>query len=108
MKVAHHKAAHTYVLDAAIIRLLSRGNDRDAIQKRAANQYAVLRAALTPDELAPIDHVAQIMEAVAQKLLGCQNVDALDLSLSYVQALIQGEVMIAEDGPISEAYQPNV
>lgn len=97
MKTKTRNLAVSALLSRMAIRLLATDPSRDQLQKREDAHWNRLRTQLPEDEIKPIETAARIMSLLAGKLIDCQDVRQVELSLSYVKALVAGEVMIAED-----------
>jgi delta 1-pyrroline-5-carboxylate dehydrogenase len=99
-----------YLLTQMTYILLAKSPIKDALQKAAEKHEARLRVMLTAEELEPIQVMRNTVQALAEKLVKCESVEALQHSHAYIEALNAGTVLIAlEDAATGEVtgYEAN-
>ena len=93
-----------FLLTQMTYTLLEKSPVRDALSQASAKHLNRLRAQLTKEEFAPILLMRDTLVLVAQKLAACSDVETLEHYHAYLRALVDGEVLIAEeeaDGSVS-------
>ena len=102
MKTTQTKTLVAHLLHLAAIMMMSESPMKSQVKKQAEKIEGRLRAELTADELTPIETMAKTMVLLAQKLAAATDINMLALAHSYAQALLDGEVLIAKDVPITD------
>ncbi|MCK8492922.1 hypothetical protein M0L20_13725 [Spirosoma sp. RP8] len=99
-----------YLLTQMTYILLAESPNKDAIGKAAERHQARLKAELSKEEFEPIGVMRDTIVQLAYKLANCETVTELQKTHAYIQALNDGEVMIAvpdlQTGDITH-YEPN-
>ncbi len=85
------------------IKLMANDPNIDQYQKRIDGYWSKLRATLSPEEIRPIEYAARVFTSLAEKLVACENMVALESAVGYADALLQGDVLIA----VENGYESN-
>ena len=101
MKTTQTKTLVAHLLHLSAVVMMSESPMKSQVKKQAEKIEGRLRAELTADELTPIETMAKTMVLLAQKLAAATDINMLALAHSYAQALLDGEVLIAKDVPIT-------
>ena len=102
MKTTQTKTLVAHLLHLSAVMMMAESPLRTQVQKQAEKIEGRLRAELTDAEYKPIETMAKTMTMLAQKLAAATDFNMLALAHSYAQALLQGEVLIAKDVPITD------
>lgn len=102
MKMKEKNQVVDFVLTQTAYLLLAKSPIKDELQKRAQAHEGKLRAALDPEEFAPIGEMRNVIDELAHLLVNCDNVDALQNAHAYLKDLNQNKVLIARQDPTGE------
>lgn len=110
MKTTQTNQVVNYLLTQMTYMLLAKSPVKDALAKASAKHEARLRSMLTEEEFAPIGQMRNIVAGLAVKLSTIGDVTTLEHYSAYIQALNDGQVLIAvPDDTTGEivGYAPN-
>ncbi len=102
MRTTQQKQTVNQLLHQVAIVLMSQSPLKSQVQKQAERFAGRMRAELTEDEYKPIETMTKTLTMLATKLATAPDVHQLALAHSYAEALLQGEVLIAKDVPITD------
>ncbi|PQA59144.1 hypothetical protein [Siphonobacter curvatus] len=93
---AKEKALVAYLNYMVAMQLIADSGFKTRVQEEAQNRLNKVLTGLDPEARKPLYLARDIMQKLGLKLVRCQNIDALEQSLSYAESLLEGEVMIAK------------
>ncbi len=95
MKISEKNQVVHYLLTQMTLLLLAKSPNKDAMSKASEKHEARLKALLTQEEFEPIGIMRDSVTELVRMLANCESVEALEQTRSYLQALNDGEVIIA-------------
>lgn len=95
MKTTEKNHVVNYLLTQMTYMLLAKSPVKDSMAKASEKHEAKLRAMLNEEEFAPIGQMRNILVALTHKLANCNDVITLEHYAAYIEALNNGEVLIA-------------
>ncbi len=88
-----------YLLNQITCMMMAKSPVKDSIQKAAELHEARLKAQLSPEEFAPIGMMRNTVDQMVRLLASCKDVGQIEMAHSYLQALNDGEVLVAKENP---------
>lgn len=95
MTISEENQVVNYLLTQMTYMLLAKSPAKDAIGRAAGQHEAKLKAKLSKEEFEPIGIMRDTVVELVRHLAQCNSVEALENARAYMQALNDGEVIIA-------------
>lgn len=88
-----------YLLNQITCMMMAKSPVKDKIRQAAQAHEARLKAQLSKEEYEPIGIMRDTIDQLVRLLANCKDVAQLKQAHAYIQALNDGEVIIAKDNP---------
>jgi hypothetical protein len=99
MTIGQRDKVVQYLLSQITCMMMAKSPVKDEIRKAAQLHEGRLKAQLTKEEYEPIGVMRDTVDQLVKLLVNCESVDQLKQAHAYLQALNNGEVLIANENP---------